>query len=576
MKKSLISFFAIAATLFFFSSCGKEQTTPTEQHTSEPQTYTLTISATKAPSTKSYVLDGTTLNTVWDSNDEVVVLRGNSDEELGRLYPLTSGTSETVLSGSITGTVNVNDWLDLWYGEGLNNQNGTLESLSANHSDRAKAWFQVESIDGSTIVPKEGVSFNNWQAIVKFTIKNGDDDLSISKMVIKAANGNLEGGDGHELTITPSSPSSVLFVAIDNSTLTTDNYEIRVQASDEWYSLPATNKNFERGHYYNVTLKVTKEGSLTRTAAGTPASVFGTEWATNVAANDLSYDAETGNYNVVLPVPGDVTSLKFKVVADHAWDSAWPSDDYEVNDISANGYSKTLTITYNPRNNSISHTLVQNESPYRLYVLQEGLAASTTYKWGTGRGVYCSYDFVSLDDATFGDKTYKCFAIPDILVDGLTEQSLMYWGQNNSKVFIKKTLSTNQTNYYFRTNGILYTEVAEADRANPTVIPGVSTPRIWACATNNSSNQIRMHVWGSANFNTGDWAWDNMKQMTVVDAMYEDRYWFYFDIPSGNTTANYIFVWDGVSSQTDNLEGVSLSSSHYYTVWSGGHLELTW
>lgn len=555
MKKSLISIYAIAATLFFFSSCGKEQTTPTEQHTSEPQTYTLTISATKAPSTKSYDLDGSTLNTVWDEGDVVTVLHGEPKVAVGTLTPISCGESTTTLSGTINANISVGDWIDLWIGNGLDNQDGTLETLNSNQSDRAKAWFQVKEIDESKkIVPDGDVSFNNWQAVVKFTVKNGDNLLPVSKMVIKAANGNLEGGDGHELTITPSpsSPSSVLFVAIDNSTQTDDNYEIRVQASDGWYSLPATDKNFERGHYYDVTLKVTKEGSLTLTVAGTPASVFGTEWATNVAANDLSYDAVTGNYKLELTVPGDINYIQLKVVANHNWGTEWPSDkNYVVEGFSANGYSKTLTITYNPRNNAISHTLVQNESPYTLYVKDEELA--TAAKWGSSRECWSGegYQFNQKDDVD----GYKCFAIPHAIADG-ESHDLYYLGDNGCEVKLDSFASTSETNY-FKTNGF---EIVPSNDSY------TSEKRVWV-QTNLST--IYAHMWQSSNSsNSTDW---ETCQMSTNYSKYDGRYWYYSPISTG--WDKLILSWADRNDPGNNADGpqrvhydISASQNYYYYV----------
>ena len=72
------------------------------------------------------------------------------------------------------------------------------------------------------------------------------------------------------------------------------------------------------------------DGFKSFTVAGTPASVFGTEWDPSNTSNDMVKNAdgifEFNKYGCELP-EGDVL---FKVTANHAWAFAWPAENYQL------------------------------------------------------------------------------------------------------------------------------------------------------------------------------------------------------------------------------------------------------
>ena len=72
------------------------------------------------------------------------------------------------------------------------------------------------------------------------------------------------------------------------------------------------------------------DGFHSFTVAGTPVSVFGTEWDPSNTANDMVKNADglfvLDKYSCQLP-EGDVL---FKVAANHAWAFAWPADNYQL------------------------------------------------------------------------------------------------------------------------------------------------------------------------------------------------------------------------------------------------------
>lgn len=355
MKKIVISLVAVMASALFFSSCNKEQNTPSDQ-TPELKTYTLTISATKSVSTKQLVLSGSTLNAVWGAGEVVKVYKGSS--EIGTLSPVSTGSASAVLSGTVTvAGLAADEWIDLVFGGDLSGQDGTL----ANIHDWAKAWFQVGSIDGNKIVPKasegcadgEGnISFNNWTSIVRFNVTKDSSPLSVSEMVITAKTGEPDGGSGHKLTITPSPAASSVFVALSNydgDDPIADTYEILVtSASDgKTYTCVASGKTFLRGKFYDVTLKVKDP---VYTVAGT-AGVFGTNaWDPTDDGGTLTYDGAL--YSKTFTV-SSANTVEFKVVRNHAWEfDSWPGGNYSFVFPSAG----SITVTFNPSTTEVGAT----------------------------------------------------------------------------------------------------------------------------------------------------------------------------------------------------------------------------
>ena len=85
----------------------------------------------------------------------------------------------------------------------------------------------------------------------------------------------------------------------------------------------------------------------TYTVAGTPASIFGTEWDQANTDNDM-IKQEDGTYKLQKfgCELGEGTEIAFKIVGNHDWGNAWPSENY-VYTIEQNGVYD-LTFTFNP------------------------------------------------------------------------------------------------------------------------------------------------------------------------------------------------------------------------------------
>ncbi len=88
----------------------------------------------------------------------------------------------------------------------------------------------------------------------------------------------------------------------------------------------------------------------TYTVAGSPVSVFGTEWDQNNTDNDMiKQDDGTYLFQKFGCELAEGTELAFKVVGNHDWGNAWPNDNV-VYPIEESGVYD-ITITFNPETN---------------------------------------------------------------------------------------------------------------------------------------------------------------------------------------------------------------------------------
>lgn len=72
------------------------------------------------------------------------------------------------------------------------------------------------------------------------------------------------------------------------------------------------------------------EGFKFFTVAGTPASIFGTEWAPTNTDNDMTLDETDGLWKLdKFGCELQEGTISFKVVANHDWGNAWPAENYD-------------------------------------------------------------------------------------------------------------------------------------------------------------------------------------------------------------------------------------------------------
>lgn len=102
------------------------------------------------------------------------------------------------------------------------------------------------------------------------------------------------------------------------------------------------------------------------TVAGTPSSLFGSEWDPENEGNNMVKGAD-GKYTWKYEgyVASGAVEVEFKVVQDHNWDYAWPASNYTTL-IGSEGYPMTVynvTITFDPETKEIGFSATVPDLP---------------------------------------------------------------------------------------------------------------------------------------------------------------------------------------------------------------------
>ena len=253
MKKYLYNIFMLAAVAVAFVSCEKENT-PVDG------TFTLTVDASKegTKGTKQLGLDGSTLNATWAAGEQVKVYNGET--LLGTLTPQTTGSAHTKLSGTLEGTIAVDDVLTLKFlSPDYGSQDGTLAYIAAN-CDYAVATVTVSGFSGDatkTIKTTGHANFVNQQTIVKFSLKDTSNaDISATQLVVN---------DGAtDYTINRASAASEIYVAIPGFRRKT--VRLTATVGSVAYTYEKSGATFTNGQYYEITVKMTGPYPLLSTA----------------------------------------------------------------------------------------------------------------------------------------------------------------------------------------------------------------------------------------------------------------------------------------------------------------------
>lgn len=201
--------------------------------------------------------DGNTLNAIWSEGDVVSVLSA-SGSVLGTLKPETTGSSSTTLKSTSPISVIKGDKLTLVFprtDRDYTGQKGTLEDIETKY-DYATASVTVQDINGSSASTTQA-TFENKQAIVRFTLKYGSNDLNVSSLTI-AADGLLktESTTG-PITITPTPATNVIYAALSGV-----NGKVTITATDgshNYFYTTSDSKTFTNGNFYSITVKMKKE-----------------------------------------------------------------------------------------------------------------------------------------------------------------------------------------------------------------------------------------------------------------------------------------------------------------------------
>ena len=244
----------------FTTSCTNNNVISDEDKPTQ-QIYTLSVDADKDNATRSlFITDKGKLDVEWRTSEHVYVKKEDT-WATGSLQPQTNG-STTNLAGTLSDvTIAANDVLTLQFPKSgdisYDGQDGLLSTISANY-DYAQASVTVASVDGNDIKTVGPAHFTSQQAIVKFTIKDKSNDaiLTPSKLIIN---------DGsHELTVNINLSSTyqtngngIVYVAIPG--FTNQTITLSAVVGNEVYSYTKSGVTFTNGHYYPITVKMTKQ-----------------------------------------------------------------------------------------------------------------------------------------------------------------------------------------------------------------------------------------------------------------------------------------------------------------------------
>ena len=297
--KTLVALLMVGATV---TSCSSDDTIADQpvQQPAGPQVYTMTVEATKGgDETRALNLDGNKLNATWTAGDEVEVwTEDGTTTKYGELTAESDGAS-TKLTGTLTTKPSDGETLTLKYlSPNYSSQDGTLTG-TANSIDKICDYATATvtaTVDGDNVTTT-AAAFKNQQAVVKFTLKNGDDALSATKLVVAVGSTEYE--------VNPESAASEIYVAIpgfSDKTIT-----LTATVGSDTYTYEKSGVTFANGKYYRVAVKMTKQaavptgaisGKFTINASGDKvyfskgnlqATYNGTDWTWAFAANQWDY-----------------------------------------------------------------------------------------------------------------------------------------------------------------------------------------------------------------------------------------------------------------------------------------------
>ena len=322
MKKFRSSILMLAALLMAgaaITSCTSEDVVPDPQP-NDVQTYLLTIEAEKGGDalTRALGYSGTSLVATWETTDEVSVYNETKGAWLtGTLKPESAGASAT-LSGTLTGTVDVDDILSLQYPAQTRNyvgQDGTLATLASNY-DYILGRAQVATISGDKITVNQvggtpgNIVFQNQQAIVKFILymPDGTTPFDATNVTIDALNAcghsrliqnaTIDGTTTLGPIITSPSATNVIYAALSTKADEALRYKIAANDGTDYYSYTRSAVTFSNGKYYEIGVRMQPDASYM------PLTIEATDDATTVtfdskATGPVTYRIDGGAANTI-------------------------------------------------------------------------------------------------------------------------------------------------------------------------------------------------------------------------------------------------------------------------------------
>ena len=305
MKRVLTSIQAMGILLFavvIITACSNDDNILDEPTITEetPKSYTLTVEASKGENAthgsnaprRALSLDGKTLNATWAAGEEVRVysVTGEGVEEMESVNPVGTLTAQgNGATTTLTGSFNegyfptVGAKLRLKFcSANYTGQKGTLAYIAAN-CDYATADVTITDVDGGYggNVTTNAASFENQQAIVKFSLKNKATDaaLAATSLTVKYGTSTYD--------VTLDEPSSDIYVAIPQKS----NKDIVLTAvtAEGGYGYEKSGITFEKGKFYAISVKM-EPRALSKALSAVTTSEIG--W--RIGSDGTAYEP-TGN-----------------------------------------------------------------------------------------------------------------------------------------------------------------------------------------------------------------------------------------------------------------------------------------
>ena len=323
MQKFITDIKSLAALLMAgaaFAACSGDDNIVEELPATPAQhTYTMTIEASKGggsdATTRALSIDGSgALNATWETSNEVKAYNYTKSSALtGSLKPQSDGASAT-LTGSLTGSVAVNDIINLRWPSvdaDYTGQDGTLETIAQRY-DYTTGVAKVTSVNGTTIGAEDSshggpVLFTNSQAIVKFTLidKATGSPINATRLTIDAKfNGesrliqSITYPDAYKIgpiTINRTTPTdNVVYAALPFSSQAKFTFALTATDGTHNYTYEKADVTMLNGRYYEVKVKMTRDtypialSEVTSDYLGSVVTTDGTVYATvadAIAAN---------------------------------------------------------------------------------------------------------------------------------------------------------------------------------------------------------------------------------------------------------------------------------------------------
>ena len=325
MQKFITDIKSLAALLMAgaaFAACSGDDNIVEELPATPAQhTYTMTIEASKGggsdATTRALSIDGSgALNATWETSNEVKAYNYTKSSALtGSLKPQSDGASAT-LTGSLTGSVAVNDIINLRWPSvdaDYTGQDGTLETIAQRY-DYTTGVAKVTSVNGTTIGAEDSshggpVLFTNSQAIVKFTLidKATGSPINATRLTIDAKfNGesrliqSITYPDAYKIgpiTINRTTPTgNVVYAALPFSSQASFTFDLTATDGKYTYTYEKAGVTMLNGRYYEITVKMTRAypialNEVTSDYIGSVVTTDGTVYATVADASAASKTA---------------------------------------------------------------------------------------------------------------------------------------------------------------------------------------------------------------------------------------------------------------------------------------------